>query len=129
MAQESKKQGVSDTRFFLSIIGALSFIAGYVIALIGGIWWPDEGGLIATLVIMGILVGVLNITGREIIPHLVGAIALILVGTQEAFTPLNTVKDGLGDDVNDIVKMMAIFTSPAAVIQAIRAGIVLAKPG
>ena len=113
----------------LSVVGAAAFLSGYIIALIAGIWWPETGGLIATLVILGLIVGFLNVTNREVVPYLVAAIALILIGGTQVFTPLNLVIDGLGEDVNQIVRMMAIFTAPAAVVQAIRAGMVLARPG
>lgn len=129
LAQKGMTKGVRSIQWLLSIAAAVAFIAGYVISLIGGIWWPDNAGLIVTLVIMGLIVGFLNITGREIIPYLVAAIALVLVGNTDAFTPLNQVVDGLGERINDIVHMMAIFTAPAAVVQAVRAGMVLAKPG
>ena len=113
----------------ISIVALVAFIAGYAIAVITGIWWTDNAGLIATLVLLGLIVGLLNITGREIIPYLVAAIALVLVGNFEAFEPLNLAVSGLGDKVNDIVALLAIFTAPAAVVQAIKAGIVLARPG
>jgi prepilin signal peptidase PulO-like enzyme (type II secretory pathway) len=112
----------------LSIIAALAFIAGYVISIITGIWSPNNSDLILTLIILGVIVGLLNITGREIMPYLVAAIALVVVGNLKAFTPLNDVRGGLGDDLNDIVRLMATFTAPAAVIQAIRAGVVLSAP-
>ncbi len=109
--------------------GLVSFAEGYALSVVGGIWWQDNAGIILVLVIMGVLVGLFNITGREVVPYLVAAIALILVGGSGAFEPLNLVVSGLGDKVNDVVGMMAIFTAPAAVIQAVRAGIVLSKPG
>lgn len=115
-------------QWIVSIIAAIAFIAGYGIAVVAGIWWPDFGPLILTLVLLGLVVGLLNITGREIIPYLIAAIALVVVGNFEAFTPLNDVKRGLGDQINQIVRMMAIFTAPAAVVQAIRAGMALARP-
>jgi len=123
------KRGMDSVQWMLSVAAAVAFIVGYVISVIGGIWWPDNGAIILVLVILGIVVGILNITGKEIMPYLVAAIALLIVGNFGAFTPLNQVVDKLGDGVNDIVRLMAIFTAPAAVIQAIRAGIVLAKPG
>lgn len=100
-----------------------------MISVIAGIWWPDNSGIIATLAVLGLVVGIFNITTREIIPYLVAAIALVLIGTAQPFTPLDDVWDGLGRRSNDIVGLMAIFTAPAAVIQAIRAGISLARPG
>lgn len=130
MVQKALGQGLGKIQWLLSVAAAIGFLAGYVIAVIAGIWFPEEGGLIATLVILGLLVGFLNITGREIIPYLVAAIALVLVGQSEIFKePLNLVNNGLGNDVTDIVEMIAIFTAPAAVVQAIKAGIILARPG
>ena len=128
MVRKALTGGIERVQRLLSIAAALGFIAGYIIAIIAGIWWTDEKWLILTLVILGMLVGLLNITAREIMPYLVAAIALVLVGSFEAFTPLDDVRDGLGSKINDIVQMMAIFTAPAAVIQAIRAGIVLSAP-
>ena len=116
-------------RWLLSIIAAAAFIAGYVVSVIAGIWWPDLPAIILALVIMGVIVGLLNITGSEIVPYLVAAIALLVVGNFKAFTALNDVFTGVGDVINQIVTLMAIFTAPAAVIQAVRAGVVLAKPG
>jgi FtsH-binding integral membrane protein len=120
--------GIARVQWLLSIIAALAFIAGYALSVIAGIWWEDNEGVITALVIMGLIVGLLNVTGREIMPYLIAAIALLVVGNFGAFSALDEVRDGLGTDLNDIVRLMAIFTAPAAVIQAIRAGIVLAKP-
>ncbi|MBI4298767.1 MAG: hypothetical protein HY666_03305 [Chloroflexi bacterium] len=128
MAQWIMKRGAAAVRWALFLSGAVSFY-GYVIALIAGVWWPYNAGLIATLVIMGLVVGLLNITAKEVMPYLVAAIAVVLIGNFEAFSSLNLVIAGLGDKINDIVAMMAIFTAPAAVVQAVRAGITLAKPG
>ena len=123
---------VGRVQWLLSIIAAAAFIVGYILSVIAGIVWSEEyvpAGIILALVIMGVIVGLLNITGSEIVPYLVAAIALLVVGSFKAFTALNDVHDGLGDVINNIVRLMAIFTAPAAVIQAVRAGVVLAKPG
>ena len=128
MIKKTLTGGIARIQWLLSIAAALAFIAGYILAIITGVWWDDHDGLILTLVVLGMVVGLLNITGKEIVPYLVAAIALVVVGSFEAFTPLNEVRRGLGDKLNDIVRLMAIFTAPAAVIQAIRAGVVLSAP-
>ena len=128
MIGRSVRAGATGIQWVLSLVAAIVFLAGYILSVIAGIWAPDSSAIILTLVIMGLIVGLLNITGREIVPYLVAAIALLVVGNFGAFTPLNDVRTGLGDDINDIVRMMAIFTAPAAVIQAVRAGVVLASP-
>jgi len=129
VAKENSVKNVGIVRKLFSFTGMVAFVMGYAISVVGGIWWPDNGGIVLTLVIVGLVVGLLNITGREVVPYLVAAIALVLVGRIGAFEPMNLVVDGLGDKVNDVVGMMAIFTAPAAVIQAVRVGIVLSKPG
>jgi hypothetical protein len=75
------------------------------------------------------VVGVLNVTHKETTPYLIAAIALVLIGSTQVFTPLNLVADGLGERVNLVVRMMAIFTAPAALVTAIRSGVHLATPG
>jgi len=129
MVQKLLGQGRAGVQRLLSIAALVAFIAGYTISVITGIWWSDNSGLIVTLVVLGLVVGLLNVTGGEIIPYLVAAIALVVVANFGAFESLNSAVDGLGDKLNDIVGKLALFTSPAAVVQAIKAGIVLAKPG
>ena len=120
---------IEQRRRGLSIVGAAAFFVGYVIAVITGLWFSDNGELILTLVLLGLVVGALNVTSAEVVPYLVAATALVLIGSNQVFTPLNLVADGLGERVNLIVRLMAVFTAPAAVIQAIRAGMILARPG
>ncbi|NQW19138.1 MAG: hypothetical protein HQ477_00210 [Chloroflexi bacterium] len=110
-------------------LGSWAFIAGYVLAIIAGLFWPDSGELILVLVLLGLVVGILNITQTEMLPYLVAAIALVLIGSTGVFTPLNLVTDGLGEDINLIVRMMSIFTAPAALVTAIRAGVHFAGHG
>ena len=105
-----------------NMLGAVVFIRGYALAVITDLWFEENGNLIAVLVIMGLLVGLFNVTHSEMVPYLVAATALVVIGGTQVFTPLNLVVDGLGEDVNLIVRMMAIFTAPAALIQALRAG-------
>jgi hypothetical protein len=116
-------------RRLLSVAAAVSFVVGYILAIVGGHTWPHNTGIIGALAIMGVFIGFMNITAREIMPYLIASIALVLIGSQGVFEPLNKAMFGLGTDLNDIVKMLAIFTAPAATIVAVRAGISLAAPG
>lgn len=129
MMQKILGQGRAKVKRLLSIIAMVAFIAGYAIAVIAGIVRPDSGGAIATLVVLGLIVGFLNISAGEIQLYLLAAIALVLVGNSDIFKSLNQAAAGLGDKIDDIVRMLAIFTAPAAVVQAIKAGVTLAKPG
>jgi hypothetical protein len=104
----------------LRIIGFLAFAAGLVLAVVAGILAPDNATVILILVIIGILVGVLNITAREATPLLLAAIALLAVGTV-GFDPLNDLVGGLGTHANEIVYYFARLMAPAAVIVAVKA--------
>jgi len=126
-----KAQEARGIRGLLSLAAAISFIAGYVFCVLAGIWWPGNEPIIVALCIMGLLVGFFNITGKEVVPYLVAAIALIVIGTANPspFQPLEKVSEDLYLNLQDIIKLLAIFTAPAALVQAVRAGIALASPG
>jgi len=126
---QSKGTMTGGLRRLLSVAAAISFVVGYILAIVGGHTWPDNTGIIAALAIMGVFIGFMNITAREIMPYLIASIALVLIGATGIFLPLNKAMAGLGTDLNDIVGFLAIFTAPAATIVAVRAGISLAAPG
>ena len=113
----------------ISMAGRVSFVGGFVIAILTGIWWPENAGLLTVLVIMGLIVGILNISEDEVLPFLVAAIALVIVGTTGTFVSLNNVSSGFGDRVDNVARQFALFMAPAAVVVALRAAITLAKPG
>lgn len=115
-----------------AVLGALAFFAGMVTAIICGAVpdWREKGVVVLILVILGIVVGVFNITGREIMPFLIAAIALVVVGfAGEPFSALDDILDGLGRALDAIVELISIFMVPAAVINAVRVAWELARPG
>ena len=112
----------------IGIIGMIAFFAGMIISVVGGIWFRDNAGISLTLVIMGIIVGLFNITAKEAMLFLVAAIALVVVGSG-SFSALNHIVDGFGTSLNGIVGYIATFMVPAAIINAIRIMWKLAQPG
>ncbi len=114
---------------WLGILGMLAFFAGMVLAVVGGIIDQSNGGITLALVVMGIVVGLLNITSKETMPFLVAAIALVVGAGAEVFEPLNEVVTNMGLAIDGIVKYMATFMVPAAIINAVRMVWSLAKPG
>ncbi len=111
-----------------AIIGIIAVIGGIGLAIVGGIVSMDNSAIILTLVILGILVGLLNVTAKEVVPFMVAAIALVVVG-QLGFTALDDIWSGLGTHLTAIVKYFAQFMAPAAVISALRALVQLGFPG
>ena len=115
----------SGKKGFLGFIGFWAFIAGLIIAVVGGILSPANTVLVVILIILGLVVGFLNITGKEIMLFLIAAIALIVIG--RVFEPLTVL--GIGRILDNILSYIAIFMAPAAVVAAIKALWAVGKPG
>jgi hypothetical protein len=106
------------------ISGFVAFALGLLIALVVGIintvvpiGPAGQSATVVVLVILGIIVGALNIVTREIIPLLLATVALIVVGG--VFAPLTAL--GIGSVLDNILKLVATLVAPAAVIAAVRA--------
>lgn len=62
-------------------IGSWSFLIGLVLALVFGALGSLTANLVYILVVLGVIVGLLNIGGREITPFLWAGVVLVLVAT------------------------------------------------
>ena len=109
----------------LGFIGFWAFIVGLIIAVVGGIFSPANQTLVIILIILGLIVGFLNITGKEILLFLVATIALIVVG--RVFEPLTAL--GIGRVLDNILSYVATLMAPAAIVAAIKALWSVGKPG
>ena len=111
----------------MGLVGFWSFIIGLVIALIFGIISASMGAawdwVIIVLIILGIIIGFLNITAKEVPTLLLATIALIVVGN--VFAPL----PGIGKFIGAILNYVAVLVAPAAIIAAIKALWQIGKPG
>ena len=118
-----------------AVLGAIAFFVGMGIAIVCGAVpdWRNSGMVVLILVILGIVVGIFNITGKEIIPFLIAAIALVVVGgiSGGSFSALDDIDaiEGLGRALDAIVSLIAVFMVPAAIINAVRVVVELARPG
>ena len=109
-----------------SKMGQWSFIIGVLIALVIGVFSANlslntQGMLSLVLVILGLIVGFLNVTEKETTPFLIAAAALMLTTTS-----VNTLKSidlgmSLGTYLAGIVSQIAVFVAPAALIVALKA--------
>ncbi len=111
----------------LSKIGFAAFIIGLIICVVCGFVsdWSQNTGIIIALVILGLIVGFLNITAKEITLFLVATIALIVTGN--AFSSLTVL--GIGEYLNRMLGLVGTLMAPAAVIAAIKALWAVGKPG
>ena len=106
-------------------IGSWSFIVGLIIALILGLIPSLTGGpWISLLVILGIIVGLLNVTGKEVHGFLVASIAVMLAsGSSNIMGAVPLV----GSFLERILNNFVVFVAPAAIIVAIKELLTLAR--
>jgi hypothetical protein len=120
----------------MATIGRAAFVVGVLVAIFGGIWGgkaePTNDGVVAVLLIAGILIGLLNITAKEapvVLASVVALLVLAIWGSTTAFHPVLDLSQGLGENIVGIVDAFAILMAPAAIIIALKAAIAAAKPG
>ena len=103
-------------------VGEWSFFACVIIAVLGGMFAPNNGGMTLALVILGIIVGIINITEKETTPYLIATIALIVAGTA-SFEVLDNITGAvaIGTRIDNVLNYISNFVAPAAVIVALKA--------
>jgi ATP synthase protein I len=109
----------------LGMLGFLAFVIGFILAVVAGLFWPQNSVVILVLLCLGLLIGLLNVTGSETTPFLVAAIALVVVGN--VFAPITTLS--IGEKLGDIMAYIAALMAPAAIVVAIKALYKASKPG
>ena len=114
MARKTNKLG--KWAFILGVL--LAVIAGALSVLVGVESSVLQQGLVALiLVVLGIIIGLLNIQEKEAINFLVATIALMAVGT----AGVDTIGIfNLGAYFKAVVTYIAIFVAPAAVIVSLK---------
>lgn len=95
-----------------------AFFAGLLIAIVAGFFRnvvaPEV--LVTTLVILGFLVGLFNLTAKETTPFLVASIALMLAG----IVNLGLIP-GVGIYLRSILSNIVVFVVPGAIILGMKA--------
>jgi hypothetical protein len=131
-------------RMELEKIARWAFAAFVIIAIVMGLvvgfmaynasaGWLDTGVSDAdayvtlVLLILGIIVGLISITAKEVTPFLIAAIALIVAAISNVWSPLNTIHELLYNWAYAILRYIVAFAAPAAVIIAIKAIIAMER--
>lgn len=100
----------------LRTYGHYAFLLGILLAVLMAFVTIPYAALI--LVVLGIIVGLLNITAKETVEFLVASMALVIAGIAAggfATIPL------VGRYIADILAGLVVLVAPAAVIVAIKA--------
>ncbi len=102
-------------------VGTWAFLIGVLIAVVAGLIPTLPATQVAwVLVILGLVVGFLNIKAKEAQEFLVACIALLIVAGMGGLPPL-------GRTLGTILTNMIAFVAPAALLVALRAVWALAE--
>lgn len=101
-------------------VGVWSFYAGLLIAAVTAVFYK-EGSQTTALVLaaLGIIVGLLNVTAREVTLFLVATIAFL--SGASALNDLLSVLPGIGSFIPSFLQAVIIFVAPSAAIVGLRA--------
>ena len=114
-------------------IGSWAFLIGLVVAILAGAgvtalaptvepWVP------LLLVILGLVVGFMNIADKEIQSFLIAGMALLIVGIPaNSLLALDTVIPPLGSIISSMLAAIAVFAAPAVLVVALKAFYNLSK--
>jgi len=99
-------------------LGHYAFLLGIGIAVIAGFFPSAIAGTSLLLVVLGLIVGFLNVRHREMNEFLLASIVLIVAGSAglRAITFM-----GLGSYLANILQNVGAFVAPAAIVVAIKA--------
>ena len=109
----------------MSRIGFFAFIIGLILAVVAGFISAQNTAVVIILIILGLIIGFLNISAKETTLFLIATIALIVVGG--VFAPLTILS--IGKYLDQILSYVATLMAPAAVVVAIKALWGVGKPG
>jgi len=115
------------------MIGAWAYIIGMIIAVALGVFstLPGMTWLLTILIVMGLIVGFLNVNEKETSAYLLAAVSLVIV-TSFGGGVIGTIGDGtslvwLGNALQGVLNAMTVFIVPATIVVALKAIYALAK--
>lgn len=106
---------MAKSKLGIGVIGSWAFLIGVILAVVLGLLGMVSGVWVTVLVIIGLIVGLLNVTDKEAMPFLMSGVVLIIassLGQNEALASIPYIK-GVLDAV------LLIFV-PATIIVAVK---------
>jgi len=79
-----------------------------------------DGWVMLIMLILGLIIGLLSITTKEVTPFLIATIALVVAASVNVWGPLANIHDLLYSFATYILKYIVAFAAPAAVVVAIK---------
>ena len=113
----AKKKTKSKSKAFknpyMETISHWIFLIGVAIAIVLGFLMPESSLVASILVIIGLIVGLLNITSKEVLPFLLATIALAVSAATFELIPY------VGLYLKYILNYILMLVAPAAVVVAL----------
>lgn len=106
----------------LQSIGSWAFLLGAVVAVISGALLPDKSAtptVTSFLVLLGTIVGLLNITTKETSSFLLASVSLVLVSALGGSVVSSVVS--VGQYLGAILDSILVFVVPATIVVALKA--------
>jgi len=109
-----------DNTDLVAKIGSWAFIIGVVIALLVGIFGSGNAPVATSvLIVLGLIVGLLNVTGRETTPFLLASVSLVIVASMGGTVLSGVAK--IGPTLQSVLGAIMTFVIPATIIVALKA--------
>ncbi|MBI4441107.1 hypothetical protein HY639_02990 [Candidatus Woesearchaeota archaeon] len=105
-------------------VGHYAFLAGIVIAVVAGVFTDllDAQLVPLLLLVLGLLVGLLNVTGKEMTEFLIAGIALALVSVPAGVLDIIRIGDlQVGMYLGKILLNISVFVTFAVLVVALKA--------
>ena len=105
-------------------LGSWAFIIGVIIALVAG-FWELNAVTTSVLLLLGLIVGLLNVSGSETTPFLLATVSLVIVSSFGGNLLSNV--QVVGPIIQRVLTTLVNFIIPATIIVALKAIYALAK--
>ena len=117
---DEKKEAIPKN---LAKIGKISFVVGMILTLLSGLYigYTGEGlnkFVISILIILGFIIGLINVTQKETVPFIVAVTSIFLVMSLSG--DFLKVVDTFGPYFDGILKSMMILFIPSMIIVALK---------
>lgn len=113
-----KKMVEAKKHTFVQKLGTWSFIVGILIAMAAG-FLDLNAMIVSVLIVLGLIVGFLNVTGEETTPFLLATVSLVIVAAVGQGT-LGQV-DVVGPTLQRVLITFITFIIPATIVVACKA--------
>ncbi|MBI5872301.1 hypothetical protein HZB88_04430 [archaeon] len=107
-------------------IGRIAFIIGVILALLIGLFgWGASTAAISILIVIGLIVGLLNISEKEMTGFLFAVLVLVVIAKFGG--DILSLVAGVGVYLQGILNALITFIVPTAIIVALKAVYALAE--